>query len=112
MRSTGRSFYEVKLEIVFVKMKKLYVGNLPYSTTDADLRELFSASGAVASATIIMDKMSGRSKGFGFVEFENDDDAMKAIDMFNGKDMGGRPLTVNEARPMAPRDGGFGGGRR
>ncbi len=93
-------------------MKKLYVGNLPYSTTDADLRELFAASGAVATATVIIDKMSGRSKGFGFVEFENDDDAMKAIDMFNGKDMGGRPLTVNEARPMQPRTGGFGGDRR
>lgn len=93
-------------------MKKLYVGNLPYSTTDADLRELFAAAGAVATATVIIDKMSGRSKGFGFVEFENDDDAMKAIDMFNGKDMGGRPLTVNEARPMQPRTGGFGGDRR
>ncbi len=93
-------------------MKKLYVGNLPYSTTDADLRELFAAAGAVATASVIIDKMSGRSKGFGFVEFENDDDAMKAIDMFNGKDMGGRPLTVNEARPMQPRTGGFGGDRR
>ena len=93
-------------------MKKLYVGNLPYSTTDADLRDLFAAAGTVASATIIMDKMSGRSKGFGFVEFENDDDAMKAIEMFNGKDIGGRPLTVNEARPMQPRTGGFGGDRR
>ena len=93
-------------------MKKLYVGNLPYSTTDADLRDLFAAAGAVATATVIMDKMSGRSKGFGFVEFENDDDAMKAIEMFNGKDMGGRPLTVNEARPMQPRTGGFGGDRR
>lgn len=90
-------------------MKKLYVGNLPYSTTDADLRDLFAAAGTVATATIIMDKMSGRSKGFGFVEFENDDEAQKAIDMFNGKDMGGRPLTVNEARPMQPRTGGFNG---
>ncbi len=94
-------------------MKKLYVGNLPYSTTDADLRDLFAAAGAVATATVIIDKMSGRSKGFGFVEFENDDEAMKAIEMFNGKDMGGRPLTVNEARPMQPRNGGgFGGDRR
>lgn len=89
-------------------MKKLYVGNLPYSTNDAELRDLFAAAGAVATATIIMDKMSGRSKGFGFVEFENDDEAQKAIDMFNGKDVGGRPLTVNEARPMQPRTGGFG----
>ncbi len=91
-------------------MKKLYVGNLPYSTTSDDLRNMFAAAGEVASATVIMDKMSGRSKGFGFVEFANDDDAQKGIDMFNGKDMGGRPLTVNEARPMTerPARGGFG----
>lgn len=89
-------------------MKKLYVGNLPYSTNDAELRDLFAAAGAVATASVIMDKMSGRSKGFGFVEFESDADAQKAIDMFNGKDVGGRPLTVNEARPMQPRTGGFG----
>ena len=89
-------------------MKKLYVGNLPYSTTSDDLRNTFAAAGAVASATVIIDKMSGRSKGFGFVEFENDADADKAIEMFNGKDMEGRPLTVNEARPMAPRTGCFG----
>ena len=91
-------------------MKKLYVGNLPYSTTSDDLRNMFAAAGEVASATVIMDKMSGRSKGFGFVEFANDDDAQKGIDMFNGKDMGGRPLTVNEVRPMTerPARGGFG----
>lgn len=90
-------------------MKKLYVGNLPYETTGDDLRTMFAAAGAVATATVIMDKMSGRSKGFGFVEFENDADATKAIDMFNGKEMGGRPLTVNEARPMTdrPARGGF-----
>ena len=90
--------------------KKLYVGNLPYTTTGDDLKGLFAAAGAVSTATVIIDKMSGRSKGFGFVEFDNDDEAQKAIDMFNGKDMGGRPLTVNEARPMterAPRSGGF-----
>lgn len=94
--------------------KKLYVGGLPYSTTDTDLKDHFSAAGAVESATIIMDKMSGRSKGFGFVEMSNDDDAQKAIDMFNGKDFGGRNLTVNEARPMEPRQngGGNGGGFR
>ncbi len=90
-------------------MKKLYVGNLPYSTTNDDLRNLFAAAGNVATASVIIDKMSGRSKGFGFVEFESDADADKAIEMFNGKDMGGRPLTVNEARPMQPRNGGFGG---
>jgi cold-inducible RNA-binding protein len=87
-------------------MKKLYVGNLPYTTTNDDLKNVFAAVGAVATATVIMDKMSGRSKGFGFVEFESDSDADKAIEMFNGKDMGGRPLTVNEARPMQPRNGG------
>ena len=103
--------------------KKLYIGGLPYSTTEDQLREAFSQAGAVSSAVIIMDKMSGRSKGFGFVEFDSDDDATKAIDMWNGKDLGGRTLTVNEARPMEPRrdfrggggggggGGGYGGGR-
>ena len=106
--------------------KKLYVGGLPYATTDVELKEAFSQAGAVSSAIIIMDKMSGRSKGFGFVEFASDDDAMKAIDLWNGKDFGGRSLTVNEARPMEERPrrdsrgggggdwggGGGGGGRR
>jgi cold-inducible RNA-binding protein len=100
--------------------KKLYVGGLPYATTDQELRDAFSQAGAVSSAVIIMDKMSGRSKGFGFVEMSNDEDAQKAIDMWNGKDFGGRTLTVNEARPMEPRrdfrgggggGGGYGGGR-
>ncbi len=93
--------------------KKLYVGGLPYQTTDDELRSHFEQAGAVSSATIIMDKMSGRSKGFGFVEMENDGDAEKAISMFNGQDFGGRKLTVNEARPMearAPRTGGYSGG--
>ncbi len=95
--------------------KKLYVGGLPYSTTDAELKAHFEQAGAVASATIIMDKMSGRSKGFGFVEMENDGDADKAISSFNGQDFGGRNLTVNEARPMEarpPRQGGNGGFNR
>ncbi|MFZ2887131.1 MAG: RNA-binding protein [Minisyncoccia bacterium] len=104
--------------------KKLYVGGLPYSTSDTELKEAFSQAGAVSSAIIIMDKMSGRSKGFGFVEFASDDDAAKAIDMWNGKDFGGRTLTVNEARPMEERPrrdfrgggggggGGYGGDRR
>ncbi|OHA60163.1 MAG: hypothetical protein A2589_00605 [Candidatus Vogelbacteria bacterium RIFOXYD1_FULL_46_19] len=83
--------------------KKLYVGGLPYSTTDSELQEAFAQAGAVSSATIIMDRMTGRSKGFGFVEFENDGDADKAIDMWNGKDFGGRNLTVNEARPLEER---------
>ncbi|MEK7509337.1 MAG: RNA-binding protein [Patescibacteria group bacterium] len=92
--------------------KKLYVGGLPYSTTDDELKEAFAQAGAVTSAVVIMDKMSGRSKGFGFVEFGSDDDAQKAIDLWNGKDFGGRTLTVNEARPMEerPRRDNRGGG--
>ena len=92
--------------------KKLYVGGLPYSTTEDELRDAFAGAGSVTSATIIMDRMSGRSKGFGFVEMSSDEEAQKAIDMMNGKDFGGRTLTVNEARPMEerPRGGGGGGG--
>lgn len=96
-------------------MKKLYVGNLPYTTTDADLKDMFSQVGEVASATIIMDKMSHtpRSKGFGFVEMTNDTEADAAIEKYNGKDMGGRAITVNVARPPEPREnrGGYGRGR-
>jgi len=84
--------------------KKLYVGGIPYTSTDADLRDAFSQAGEVASATVIMDRMSGRSKGFGFVEMTTDEAAEKAIEMWNGKDFQGRKLTVNEARPMQPRD--------
>lgn len=83
--------------------KKLYVGGLPYSTRDEELRDHFAQAGEVTSATIIMDKMTGRSKGFGFVEMANDNEADAAIEMFNGKDFGGRNLTVNEARPMEDR---------
>jgi cold-inducible RNA-binding protein len=92
--------------------KKLYVGGLPYSTTEDELRDAFSQCGSVTSATIIMDRMSGRSKGFGFVEMSSDEEAQKAVDTMNGKDFGGRSLTVNEARPMEerPRNGGGGGG--
>lgn len=82
--------------------KKLYVGNLPYSTTNDSLRDAFAQAGQVVSANVLVDKMSGRSRGFGFVEME-DADAQKAIDMWNGKDMDGRKLVVNEARPMADR---------
>ena len=95
--------------------KKLYVGGLPYTTTEDSLKTAFAQAGAVESAVIIMDKMSGRSKGFGFVEMTNDDDAAKAIEMFNGKDFEGRTLTVNEARPMTerpPRRTGGGGFNR
>ena len=99
---------------------KLYVGGLPYSTQEAALRELFAQAGNVVSAVIIMDKMSGRSKGFGFVEMSTQDEAGKAISMFNDQEFEGRKLTVNEARPMEarpPRSGGdrggySGGGRR
>lgn len=92
---------------------RLYVGSLPYSTTDDQLSQHFSAAGNVTSAHVIIDKMSGRSKGFGFVEMATKEEAMKAIEMFNGQDMGGRNIVVNEARPMeprAPRSGGFSGG--
>ncbi len=84
-------------------MNKLYVGGLPYSTRDNDLASEFSAAGNVVSAVVIIDKMSGRSKGFGFVEFATQEEADKAIDMFNGKDFGGRTIIVNEARPMQSR---------
>src|SRR3989338_3242784 len=83
--------------------KKLYVGNLSYQTTEDDLKNHFGQHGAVVSARIISDKFSGRSRGFGFVEMENDEEALKAIEATNGKDMGGRSLVVNEARPEAPR---------
>ncbi|MBI4137875.1 MAG: RNA-binding protein [Candidatus Sungbacteria bacterium] len=97
--------------------KKLYVGGLSYSTTDDTLRDAFAQAGSVSSATVILDKMSGRSRGFGFVEMENDDEAMAAIEMWNGKDLDGRTITVNEARPMGDRPpmrsrGGFGGRER
>lgn len=84
-------------------MKKLYVGNLSYSTTDDSLRQAFSQAGAVSSANVLMDKMSGRSRGFGFVEMPNDEEAEKAIAMWNGKELDGRALVVNEARPMESR---------
>ena len=95
--------------------KKLYVGGLPYSTTNDELKDVFSKAGEVSSATVIIDKMSGRSRGFGFVEMTNDADADKAIEMFNDKELGGRKILVNEARPMEDRpkrEGGFGGGSR
>jgi RNA recognition motif-containing protein len=83
--------------------KKLYVGGLPYSTTEQGLRDAFSKFGEVTSASIIMDKMTGRSRGFGFVEIE-DSAAEKAVNEMNGAQFEGRRLTVNEARPMVPRD--------
>ena len=82
---------------------KLYVGGLPYSTTEDSLKDLFAQAGSVTSATIIMDKMTGRSKGFGFVEMSSDAEAQAAIEMFDKKEFEGRTLTVNEARPMEAR---------
>jgi RNA recognition motif-containing protein len=92
--------------------KKLYVGNLPFSATDQSLVDAFSQCGTVESAKIITDRDSGRSKGFGFVEMSSEAEAADAIAKFNGADYEGRPMTVNEAKPMAPREGrgGFGGG--
>ena len=105
--------------------KKLYIGGLSYNTAEGTLKETFAQAGTVESAVIIMDRMSGRSKGFGFVEMSSDEEAQKAIEMFNGKDLDGRNITVNEARPQEPRapgsgfdrggrggGGGFGGNRR
>ncbi len=91
--------------------KKLYVGNLPYSVSSSDLESMFSAHGTVQSAEVISDRMTGRSKGFGFVEMASDEEAQAAISALNGQDQDGRPLTVNEAKPRENRGGGGGGGR-
>ena len=90
--------------------KKLYVGNLPFDAQESTLTELFGANGTVAKAQIITDRETGRSRGFGFVEFENAEDAQKAIDSLNGKEVGGRALTVNEAREQTRNGGGSRGG--
>lgn len=90
--------------------RKLYVGNLPFTVTDQELGDIFAQVGTVASARVITDRMTGRSKGFGFVEMNTDEEATNAINQFNGAELQGRPLTVNEAKPMEPRTGGFGGG--
>jgi RNA recognition motif-containing protein len=94
--------------------KKIYVGNLSFQTTESDITQAFSGFGPVESVSIITDRETGRSKGFGFVEMADQADANKAISALNGTEMGGRSLTVNEARPMVKRDSGsFGGnGRR
>ncbi len=97
--------------------KKLYVGNLPYTCDDAALQEAFAEFGAVDSARVIMDRESGRSKGFGFVEMDNNNEAQAAINALNGKEADGRTLTVNEARPREERSGnrssgGSGGSNR
>ena len=93
--------------------KKLYVGNLPFSATDQILSDTFAQCGTVESSKIIMDRDTGRSKGFGFIEMSSDAEATNAIQKFNGAEYEGRTLTVSEAKPMAPREnrgGGFGGG--
>lgn len=90
---------------------KLYVGNLPYSVRDDELREMFAAYGTPSSARVITERETGRSKGFGFVEFENDEEAKAAMSALNGKQFSGRALTVNEARPQAEGGFGRGGGR-
>lgn len=89
---------------------KIYVGGLPYEATEQELTALFATHGAVQSARIIMDKFTGKSKGFGFVEMATADEAQKAITALNATQLGGRTLTVNEARPQEPRTGGGGGG--
>lgn len=91
---------------------KLYVGGLPYATTEAELRELFAQAGTVTSVSIIIDRDSGRSKGFGFVEMSTDEEAQNAIKMFNGYTLGERQLVVNIARPMEKRNNDRGGGGR
>jgi RNA recognition motif-containing protein len=94
----------IKAKIISFKMeKKLYVGNLPYEVTEDALKDLFAKAGTIESATIITDKVSGRSKGFGFVEFSSEEEAQKAIEMFNEQEMEGRKMIVNEARPMKKR---------
>jgi len=95
--------------------KKLYIGNLPYSATDQILSDTFAQCGTVESAKVITDRDTGRSKGFGFVEMSTEAEAQLVITKFNGADYDGRPMTVNEAKPMAPREnraGGGGGGNR
>lgn len=92
---------------------KLYFGSLSYNTTDATLKDACSEFGTVVSASVVMDRMSGRSRGFGFVEMSTEEEAQKVIEALNGKELDGRQITVNEARPQEsrPRGGGFGGQR-
>lgn len=96
--------------------RKLYVGNLPYSTNDASLRSKFEEVGTVDSSKVITDRETGRSKGFGFIEMSTEEEAEEAISRFHGSEVDGRPMTVSEAKPMTPNDrggssrGGFGGG--
>ena len=96
-----------------MSQNRLFVGNLSYQTAENDLQDFFSAAGNVSSVNLMMDKFTGKSRGFAFVEFSSDSEATKAVEMFHGKELQGRPLTVNIARPReerAPRQGGGGGG--
>jgi RNA recognition motif-containing protein len=93
-------------------MKNLYVGNLPHSTTEAELRSVFEPYGAVEKVSLVTDRDTGRSRGFGFVEMTNAGEADKAIAALNGTELGGRPLTINEAKPKTDRPRGGGGGQR
>ena len=91
--------------------RKLYVGNLPYEVGETELQELFTRAGSVESVTVMRDQMTGRARGFAFVEMSTDDEAQKAINELNAFQVGGRSLTVNEARPKPERSGGYGGGQ-
>lgn len=90
--------------------RKLYVGNLPYEVGETELEALFARAGSVESVTVMRDQATGRTRGFAFVEMGSDEEAQNAIRELNASQVGGRSLTVNEARPKAPRSGGFGGG--
>ena len=90
--------------------RKLFVGNLPFTTGEAELQEMFEQAGAIESVRVMRDQATGRARGFAFVEMQTEDDAQKAITQFNGTDMGGRQLVVNEARPKPEFAGGGGGG--
>jgi RNA recognition motif-containing protein len=112
----GYELVEIELSMTHERKERMdiYVGNLPYSATDPDLQELFEQHGKVSSARVILDRMSGRSKGFGFVEMPEQGEAQAAIDALNGADFMGRALRVNESQPKPQgerRSGGFGGGR-
>jgi RNA recognition motif-containing protein len=106
---------EVRCELVLGQrlgcaMKNIYVGNLPYSTTESELEQLFAQHGQVSRASVVIDRETGRSRGFGFVEMPDDAQGDAAIAAMNGLDMGGRKLVVNEAKPREARGGGYGGG--
>jgi cold-inducible RNA-binding protein len=106
-----RSFFVIPRRERYICMStKLYVGNLAFGTSSQDLQELFAQAGTVESASVVEDRMTGRSRGFAFVEMSTKEEAAKAIDLFNGKEVGGRALKVNEAQPRESRGGGRGSG--